>query len=924
MGVPSTQLEAGLVERQFLDLLRQWLRERGKSEPPGGVGLRSNLQRDLGFDAADLSDFLVRCEAAFEVALPSALVDEAETPAGWVKAILESSSRSAAEARYRVPPPPEEFLAEPTGAATLAEALTLHAETDPGRVHIHLLEGRRGAAVTYGSLYDDASLIAAGMADLGVRPGETVAVMLPTSADFFAAFFGVMFAGGIPVPVYPPTRPDRIEDYVRRQVVVLRRAGVRYLIAFPEIRSVVQLLRVMAPSLVEVTTMKQLRRARGRLGFGSVRLPELAVLQFTSGSTGDPKPVALTHSNVLNNIRGIGAAIEVRPGDALVSWLPLYSDLGLIGCWLFSLYYSVPLTVLSPLEFLRAPERWLWAIHESRGTLSAGPNFAYELCARRIPAWKMEGLDLSTWRVAVNAGEPVLPATVDRFTNRFAPYGFRPEAFLPCYGLAEAAVALTMPPVGRLPVRDRVRRPEFERESRAVAAEAGDPAALCFFSNGRPIQGQEIRLVDGRGREVPERTVGRLLFRGSTTMKGYYRDPEATAAAVREDGWVDSGDYGYLAGGEFYFTGRSKEAIFKAGRVMNPLHVEAALGSVSGVVPGSAVVFGVPEEMTGAELLVVVAETGANAQEDFRRIEAEITRVVDAYLGMPPDRIQLVAPDCLPRTPNGKIRRNEIRSRYARGRLRTYHRPPWLQILRLRWENLGALALLGLRRIRVAAGRLVTNAAGAAAGLAAGVAVRLTGQVRLVPPVCRAILRLHAQRFSLQGAGLLENDRPAVLVANRSGLFDPLALVAAIPRPVRFADRAALLGLPRPLAWLLEPLVLGTEEGFAVPAAGRVRDRVRKALAAGLLVVCFPDSRVGEAVSRSRYRIDPFHAALETGAPLHPVSVRQRAVQQTGPERVRARRVTMIIVREPLDAGPRPDLLELRDRAREAIGEYHA
>ncbi len=924
MAIPGTQFEAGVVERQFLDLLREWLRERGKAEPPGGVSLRSNLQRDLGFDAGGLAEFLVRCETAFEVELPGSLVEEAETAAGWVKAILEAGAEKAAEARYRIPPPPEEFLAEPAGAASLAEVLTLHAETDPGRVHIHVLEGRRGEAITYGALYDEASLIAAGLADLGLRPGETVAVMLPTSADFFAAFFGVMFAGGVPVPVYPPTRPDRIEDYVRRQAVVLRRAAARYLIAFPEVRTVVQLLRVMAPSLVEVATMKQLRRARGRLGFGSVRLPELAVLQFTSGSTGDPKPVALTHASVLNNVRGIGAAIEVRPGDALVSWLPLYSDLGLIGCWLFSLYYSVPLTVLSPLEFLQAPERWLWAIHDSRGTLSAGPNFAYELCTRRIPAWKLEGLDLSTWRVAVNAGEPVLPATVDRFTRRFAPYGFRAEAFLPCYGLAEAAVALTMPPVERLPVRDRVRREEFEKESRAVAAAADDATALCFFSNGRPIQGQQIRLVDEQGREVPERTVGRLLFRGVTTMKGYYRDAEATAAVMREGGWVDSGDYGYLAGGEFYFTGRSKEAIVKAGRVMNPLHVEAALGSVAGVVPGSAVVFGVPEAMTGAELLVVVAETGANTQEDFRRIEAEITRVVDSYLGMPPDRIQLVAPDCLPRTPNGKIRRNEIRSLYQRGRLRTYHRPPWLQMLRLRWENIGSLALLALHRARVAAGRRLTNAAGAAAALAVGAMVRLTGQVRLIPPVCRAILRLHAQRFSLQGAGLLDEGKPAVLVANRSGLFDPLAVAAAMPRPVRFADRAALLGLPRALAWLLEPLVLGSDEGFAVPAAGRVRERVYKALKAGVVVVCFPDSRVGESVSRSRYRIDPFRAALETGAPLHPVSIRQRAAQQPGPERVRSRRATMIIVRERLDAGPRPDLLDLRDRAREAIGEYHA
>ena len=924
MAASLSELEPSVVENELLDLVRGLLREKGKDGVAGSVTLGSSFVSEMGLAGIDLVELMVRCEDRFEIRLPDNLVEAAECPAGWVKTILEGGLEPAEKAGYQIPSPRLDGLGEPVAAKTLVDALVQHAEADPGRVHIHLLEGNAGQGITYGQLYDEASAVAAGLAERGLRRNETVAILLPTSPDFFPAFFGVLLAGGIPVPASLPTRPDRIEDYVQRQIVVLRKAAIRFLIASPLLKPIVEILRVNLPNLLDVATVDILRDTRTRLGIGSVTPPETAVLQFTSGSTGNPKAVALSHAGILNNVRGIGAAVDIRPGDAVVSWLPLYSDLGLVGCWLLSLYYAIPFTVFSPLEFLQQPERWLRAIHDSRGTLSAGPNFAYELCARRIPAWTLAGIDLSCWRVAVNAGEPVLAETVDRFSERFKDYGLSPETMLPCYGLAESTVALTMPPIGRLPRRDRIRREEFEVYGKAVTARAGDAAALTFFSAGQPIPGQEIRLVDELGREVPERTVGRLLFRGATTMVGYYRDPEATAAVALDDGWIDSGDYGYLAGGEFHFTGRSRDSIEKAGRTMNPLDVEAALSSVVGVLPGSAVAFGAPDRDSGAEQLVVAAETAAVSHEDFRRIEAEIIRVVDRYLGMPPDRIQLVEPGCLPRTSNGKIQRNELRSRYIAGRLRLRRRPPWQQLARLWLRNLGPLLRRGVQARAEAAGDAVRGGLAALVAGLAGTWVRMTGDRAAVQAASRRILKLRGYRVSVQGAEQLNGDRPAVLVANRYAALDPLVAAASLPGPVWFADLAAFTGLPGSAAWLLRPLLIGYGTGQTKPVAGALRNRIRTQLEEKCVVVVFPEGPVGAPVLRSRFRLDALQAAMEMGAGVYPTAIRERSQPRPLGKPGEPRKVSMLIVREPVDAAGAAGAAALRDQVRAAIGEYHA
>ena len=288
MATPSTELERPAVERMLVEIVAGLLRDLGKPELAAAVTLTSSFEDDLCLGSLDLLELIVRCESRFETQLPDEVAEEAETLSGWVDAILEGGWANQARTAYRISPPRTDALGEPVSAATIADVLVQHAEADPGRIQIHLLEKDSGQGITYGRLYDEASAVAAGLAAQGLNRNDTVAIMLPSHADFFFAFFGVMLAGGIPVPVYPPTRPDRIEDYVRHQIVVLRRAGVRFLISFKHIKTIVQILRVNVPTLVTVTTVDALRQTRDRLGLGSVKPADAAALQFTSGSTGHP------------------------------------------------------------------------------------------------------------------------------------------------------------------------------------------------------------------------------------------------------------------------------------------------------------------------------------------------------------------------------------------------------------------------------------------------------------------------------------------------------------------------------------------------------------------------------------------------------------------------------------------------------------
>lgn len=337
----------------------------------------------------------------------------------------------------------------------------------------------------------------------------------------------------------------------------MQSAQVRILITFSRAEVLSHMLRTFIPSLKEVATVKNLKSRTENFSPVIVEPSDPALIQYTSGSTGDPKGVLLSHENMLSNMRAIGKALPIKQTDIVVSWLPLYHDMGLMS-WLGSLYFGIPLTLMSPITFLARPEKWLWAIHYHRATLSGGPNFAYELCAKKIPAKDLEGLDLSSWRFAFNGAEAINPRTLERFYKKFSPYGFKLEAFAPVYGLAESTVGLAFPPVTRAPRIDKVQRAPFEKENKAIPVKSSDEKnALEFVACGIPMPLHEIQIADDNGNVLPERHIGNIQFRGPSAMQGYFNNPAATQKTYRH-GWWDSGDLGYLADKEIFIIGRKK------------------------------------------------------------------------------------------------------------------------------------------------------------------------------------------------------------------------------------------------------------------------------------------------------------------------------------------------------------------------------
>ncbi|HET9664614.1 MAG TPA: AMP-binding protein, partial [Burkholderiales bacterium] len=501
------------------DALIDIVRQLGAELHPArrtAVTLDSALDRDLGLDSLGRVELVLRLERRFDVHLPEATVVSAETPRDLLKAVLGAGPAEAAGAAISEP---NRTLpggaATPEHARTISEALDWHLDAHPERIHITLThESGPDEEISYAALHEGAARVAAGLLERNLSPRAPVAIMLPTGTDYFYSFLGILLAGGIPVPIYPPARPSQIEDHMRRHAGILSNAQAQVLITMPEAKALALLLRSQVTSLSGVVTPADIVSGTAQHIHPAAKPDDIAFLQYTSGSTGSPKGVVLTHANVLANLNAMGRALEVDSSDVFVSWLPLYHDMGLIGAWLGSLYYGFRLVAMSPLTFLARPQSWLRAIHRHAGTMSAAPNFAYQLCARRIDERELEGLDLSSWRLAFNGAEPVSADTLDEFAARFGKYGLRRDAIMPVYGLAECTVGLAFPPLRRGPKIDRVDRNAFANTGRAVPVDEAAGDALRFVACGHPIPGHQIRIVDNAGRELPERAEGRLQFNG--------------------------------------------------------------------------------------------------------------------------------------------------------------------------------------------------------------------------------------------------------------------------------------------------------------------------------------------------------------------------------------------------------------------------
>ncbi|WP_211252300.1 AMP-binding protein [Marinobacterium jannaschii] len=890
----AASLESVQSARQLLDITQLLTSDLHKNQSIN-VELDSSLDRDLGLDSLAKAELLSRAEQAFKVTLSDQILSLIETPRDLLREVLRAASgtlpvpASTSTAEQTVIKAAGDAQATPSHIQTLQGVLAWQAQAQahPDRSHIVVCGDRDSEekSISYRALQENAQALACGLLARGLEPGQQVALMLPTSADYFYCFFAVLLANGIPVPIYPPARPAQVEEHLRRHAGILNNARAKMLISVPQAETVSRLLYALVPGLKHQVTVDELRATEAHPIESTAGPQDTAFLQYTSGSTGDPKGVILSHANLLANIRAMGHTVQATPDDVFVSWLPLYHDMGLIGAWLSSLYFACPLVVMSPLSFLAHPLKWLRTIDRYHGTLSGGPNFAYELCLHKISDEDLATLDLSAWRFAFNGAEPLNPGTLRRFTERFAPCGFCAESMSPVYGLAECSVGLAFPPGGRLPLIDRVQRPAMERDCHAKPAGDDDTDVLEFIASGQPLPGHQIRVVDEQQRELPERHEGNLQFKGPSATCGYFDAADKTAELFQDD-WLNTGDRGYLAGGDIYITGRKKDLIIRAGRNLYPHELEAAIADVSGVRKGCVAVFASQDRHTHSEQLIVLAEVRrspaldkdklARAEQQTRIIN-EINNLAMDILGTAPDKVVVAPPHSVPKTSSGKIRRSAARTLYEQGKIGQGR-------YQLHWQ-LARLALTSLRpRLRRKIGQLTDLLYG---GWSWGVffletaflwpMVAVSSNTRFnwtrVRNACRRFLKLTGTGLKVQGLDHLSMQQRCILVSNHTSYLDVIALIAGLPQECTFVAKTELQQSRFSRIFLRH---LETEFVERFDSQRGVSDARRIATAAmmGRSLFFFPEGTFSRSPGLRDFYLGAFVAAAESQLPVVPVTLR--------------------------------------------------
>lgn len=578
---------------------------------------------------------------------------------------------------------------------TAAGRLLEHYREQPERLALRLLYSRRAEEVfTYRRLVEGAAGYAAGLARAGIQPGEVCLLILDHGSDLVLSYFATVLRGAIPsimpflteklapdqyraslAALFAITRPAAVITYpefvpeVRAAVAAAGGGGEpcsvrRILVAgegtFGEEGDGVQITRLVdgGAAVLERPLPPGAETPLQGLAAGP---EDILLLQHSSGTTGLQKGVALSHRAVFNQLESYARALRLNPQDVIVSWLPLYHDMGLIAGFLLPILSGVPLVLLSPFDWVRAPHRLLQAVSQYQGTLTWLPNFAYNFCAQKIRDRDLEGVDLSSWRAVINCSEPMYWSSHQMFIERFRPYGLRPEALATCYAMAENVFAVTQGGIDSPVTVDWVERQAlFNRQAAEPAQDREN--ALPMLSAGRPVGGVEVRVLDPQGRDLPERRVGEIALRSHCMLTGYYRRPDLTEKAFM-DGWYLTGDLGYMAEGEVYITGRKKDLIIVGGKNIYPQDLERLASEVPGVHPGRVAAFGVVNERTGTEEVVLVAESD-EPPEAFARIADEVRQRVTRGSDVALRYVQIVERNWLLKTSSGKVARAANREKY--------------------------------------------------------------------------------------------------------------------------------------------------------------------------------------------------------------------------------------------------------------------
>jgi fatty-acyl-CoA synthase len=530
---------------------------------------------------------------------------------------------------------------------------------------IVLIEGERHTRICYRDFFEQAAHYASALEAAGVRRGDIVVLILQHGEAVLHAFWGAMLAGAVPSIfsfLSDKLDPARYFNSVREMIA---HAEARTVITYTEIEAALRPHLEALGHAVTVLDVDHLKPSEQRdiVSWNEPDADDTAFLQHSSGSTGLQKGVMLSHKAVINQIASYSEAIQLSSEDVVVSWLPLYHDMGLIAGFITPIMQGVPLVLMSPFQWVRDPKLLLKAIQQYGGTLCWLPNFAYNLMTLQIRERDLEGLDLSSLRAVINCSEPVYAASHDMFLERYRKYGLRAEALAVCYAMAENTFAVTQSAVGEAPKLDTIDKRVLAEAHQAVPAAEGT-ASVTLVSCGRPISNCEVRVVDGQRMSIAEREVGEIAIRSDSMLAGYYRRPDATAEALA-DGWYYTGDLGYLADGELYITGRKKDLMIVGGKNVYPQDIEMLLNDIPGVHAGRAVAFGVFNERLATEDIAVVAEVDTDDEAARSEIEQAIRGRVAQSTDVTARYVHLVEAKWLVKTSSGKVARQANREKFV-------------------------------------------------------------------------------------------------------------------------------------------------------------------------------------------------------------------------------------------------------------------
>jgi len=529
--------------------------------------------------------------------------------------------------------------------------------------------GKREDFFSFKEIANKAKVLASSLQREGINSGDKIILILPDNRDFIFLFLAISFLRAVPVPVTPPFNLKQMPEYLKYLEYVLEISKAKSIFTSEEIKPFLGSL--LGPSLMQIKIPSELKTNISDKSLDTLITPnpdDIALIQFTSGSTKRPKGVCILHKNLMANIQGLREGLKLQKQDRFCSWLPLYHDMGLIGFFLTPMAIGISGLIIPPLYFLKRPNIWLQKMSETRSAISYAPNFAYGLCTKRVSDSDLNEADLSAWRVAGCGAEPIQAETLNAFATKFKKYGFNANSFVPSYGMAENTLAITLTKLNQNLKVESVNYEILTTQKCAVVSHDESQNVINLVSCGSCIPGHDLQIISPEGGNLPERHVGEIAIKGPSLMQGYFENFEANQEAFI-DGWFRTGDLGYIADNELFVCGRVKDLIIVSGKNYYPADLEVLASEIAGVRKGNVVAFGLQDFGT-QEKVVICAETSL-PETQHKELKEKIRTTIINGLGIKVDEIVLLESGSLPKTSSGKLQRLKTKDLFIKGELQS-------------------------------------------------------------------------------------------------------------------------------------------------------------------------------------------------------------------------------------------------------------